>query len=39
MRAKQAAQKQQLDAAPAQAAIIKARAVAAKAGVLQGVPQ
>ncbi len=37
-RAKQIAQKQQIDAAPAQAAIIKARAVAAKAGALQGVP-
>jgi len=38
-RAKAAQQKQQIDAAPAQAAIIKARAVAAKAGALQGVPQ
>jgi len=38
-RAKQQAQKQQIDAAPAQAAIIKARAVAAKAGALQGVQQ
>jgi hypothetical protein len=37
-RAKQMAAKQQIDAAPAQAAIIKARAVAAKAGALQGVP-
>jgi len=37
-RAQQVAQKQQIDAAPAQAAIIKARAVAAKAGAAQGLP-
>lgn len=35
-RAKQMAQKQQIDAAPAQAAIIKARAVAAKSGFALG---
>jgi hypothetical protein len=38
-RAKQMAAKQQSDALPNQAAMIKARAVAAKAGALQGVPQ
>lgn len=37
-RAKQMAAKQQTDALPNQAAMIKARAVAAKAGALQGVP-
>jgi hypothetical protein len=38
-RAKQVAAKQQSDALPNQAAMIKARAVAARTGALQGVPQ
>jgi hypothetical protein len=38
-RARQQARQEQIQAAPAEAAVIKARAVAAKAGALQGVPQ
>jgi hypothetical protein len=37
-RAQAQARKEQIDAAPAQAAVIKARAVAAKAGAIQGLP-
>ena len=38
-RAKQQQRQEQIQGAPAEAAIIKARAVAAKAGALQGIPQ